>query len=386
MLWLTHVASSTQFWMEMVARPWLVYDMTDSVFLLGLVQALRTLPVFFFAALGGVLADRMDRNRLYTVVRAVNAASIIGLTLLLLAGQLEVWHVFALTVLGGIANAMEFPIRQSLIPAVVPKADLMNAVALNSLGRQATHLASPAAAGLLIAAFGIAGCYVAQSALVVVSTVFPYWIRAPRGSLAASEESLLKNVTGALTYLRGEEVVLTLLLLALAQRFFTGAWQTLFAVFARDILQVGEVGFGILNSGVGAGAFLGALVIALSPFRRKGAVLLLGAGLQALGLILFAYSPWFLLSLLLTVAIGIVQTGYFTMNNALLLAEVSEEYRGRVLSLYDMDRGLTMLGAILLAWLADVAGAPMALALLAAPMIPVALAVAWRVPSLRQAD
>ena len=386
MLWLTHVTSSTQFWMEMVARPWLVYQMTDSVFLLGLVQALRTLPVFFFAALGGLLADRMDRNRLYTVVRAVNAASIIGLTLLLLAGQLEVWHVFALTVLGGMANAMEFPIRQSLIPAVVPEADLMNAVALNSLGRQATHLASPAAAGLLIAAYGIAGCYVAQSALVVASTLFPYWIRAPRGSRAASEESLLQNVTGALTYLRGEEVVLTLLLLALAQRFFTGAWQTLFPVFARDILQVGEVGFGLLNSAVGAGAFLGALVIALSPFRRKGAVLLLGAGLQALGLVLFAYSPWFWLSMFLTLGIGIVQTGYFTMNNALLLAQVSEEYRGRVLSLYDMDRGLTMLGAVLLAWLANLAGAPMALALLAAPMIPVAMVVAWRVPSLQKAD
>ena len=162
---------------------------------------------------------------------------------------------------------------------------------------------------------------------------------------------------------------------------------TLFPAFARDIHQVGEVGFGLLNSAIGGGAFLGALAIAMmGSVRRKGAVLLVGAVLQALGLILFAYSPSFALALVLVGLVGVVQTAYFTMNSALLLGRISEEYRGRVLSIYDMDRGIAPLGAVTLGWIATVAGAPAAVALLAAPMIPITLAVLWRVPRFREAE
>lgn len=386
-LWLSHITASSQFWMEMIARPWLVYQMTDSVLLLGVVQAVRGLPVLVFSALGGLLADRMDRRKLYQVVRTGNSCVIVLLAFLLVTGHLEVWHVFALTAADGIFNAAEFPIRQSLIPAVVPESALMNAIALHSVGRQLTHLVAPSIAGLLIAAVGIGGTYIVQSVIAIAAVAMSVVLRVPSGSQSAAQESIAQNVRGALRYVRGQHVILILLALALAQRFCTGSSQTLFPAFARDIHQVGEVGFGLLNSAIGAGAFLGAIGIAvIGSVQRKGAILLVGAVLQAVGLILFAYSPSFPLALVLTALVGIVQTAYFTMNSALLLGRVSEEYRGRVLSIYDMDRGIAPLGAVTLGWLAAVAGAPAAVALLAAPMIPITLMVLWRVPRFRDAE
>jgi len=386
-LWLSHITASSQFWMEMIARPWLVYQMTDSVLLLGVVQAVRGVPVLVFSGLGGLLADRMDRRKLYLVVRTGNSGAIVLLAFLLVTGHLEVWHVFALTAAEGIFNAAEFPIRQSLIPAVVPESALMNAIALHSVGRQLTHLVAPSIAGVLIAAVGIGGTYVVQSVVAIAAVAMTLLLRVPSGSQSAARESIAQNVMGALRYLRGRDVILTLLVLSLAQRFCTGSSQTLFPAFARDIHQVGEVGFGLLNSAIGGGAFLGALGIAvMGSVQRKGAILLVGAVLQAVGLILFAYSPSFPLALVLTGLVGIVQTAYFTMNSALLLGRVSEEYRGRVLSIYDMDRGIAPLGAVTLGWLAEVAGAPAAVALLAVPMIPITLTVLWRVPRFRDAE
>ena len=320
-------------------------------------------------------------------MRCGNSAAIILIAILLVTGRLEVWHVFVLTAVEGIFSAAEFPIRQSLIPAVVPHSALMNAIALHSVGRQLTHLVAPAIAGLLIAAIGIEGTYVVQAVIAVGAAALALMLRVPPSSQSAAAESIGQNIIGALRYVRGHEIILTLLILALAQRFCTGSSQTLFPAFARDIHQVGEVGFGLLNSAIGAGAFLGALAIAfMGSVRRKGLVLLIGAVLQGVGLMLFAYAPSFPVALVLTAAVGVVQTAYFTMNSALLLGRVDEEYRGRVLSIYDMDRGIAPLGAVMLGWLAAVAGAPAAVALLAAPMIPIALIVLWRVPRFRDAE
>lgn len=381
------MCSSIQFWMEMVARPWLVYQMTDSVFLLGAVQAARGLPVIVFSGAGGILADRTDRKSLLVAVKALNAGGLLVLTVLLVAGRLEVWQVFVLTVIGGIANAMEYPIRQSLIPALVPPDTLLNAIVVNQAGRQFTHVAAPSAAGLLISWLGIAGCYGVQSGLALVTVSLALLVEAPPGSLAASGESIIENIASAVRYVRGNEIVLTLILLALAPNLLVRAWQTVLPVFARDILAVGEVGFGVLNSATGAGALVGALVLMyLGSVRRKGAILLMGGALQSVGLILFAASTSFPVSVATIGFIGMVQTAYFSMNNALLLTHTAEQYRGRVLSLYDTDRGLIPLGSVLLGWLATIVGTPAAVALLAIPIIPMALAVMWLVPRFRDAE
>lgn len=386
-LWLTYLTSSTQFWMELVARPWLVYQMTDSVLLLGAVQAVRGLPVIIFAAVGGILADRMDRQRLLVGLKAAHTGTLAALTVLLFTGRLEVWQVFALTLFDGMANAMEFPIRQSLIPSLVPQAAILNALALNQMGRQVSHVASPSLAGVLIAAIGIGGCYAVQTALALVAAVLSIFVNAPRGSQAAAHESIIDNVASAIRYVKSNQTVLTLIILALAPNLLVRAWQTVLPVFARDVLNVGEVGFGLLNSATGAGSLVGAVVLAsLGSVRRKGAILLTGAALQGVALILFAFSESFPLSVVIIGLVGVVQTAYFSMNNALLLTHTSEDYRGRVLSIYDMDRGLIPLSAMLLGWMATVVGTPAALALLAAPIIPLALGVLWRVPRFRNAE
>jgi MFS transporter, DHA1 family, staphyloferrin A biosynthesis exporter len=386
MLWITHMSSSTSFWMEMVARPWLVYLMTGDPLQLGGIQAVRGAPVLLFSGIGGILADRLDRNILYIATKVINAVSLVLTTGLFFTGHLDILGLYLLTLVAGIANAMEFPIRQSIVPSLVPSHVLLNALAITQVGRQLTHVLCPAIAGVIISVFGIGVCYAVLCTLAIVTAALPNLINAPAGSRAASNQSILQNIGSAIGYVRHNEIVLALVLLATAPNFLIRSWQPQLAVFANEIHHVGEVGFGLMNTAIGVGALLGAVIIAsMGSVRHKGSILLAGLGLQSLGLVLFALTPWFPLSLLVLGLMGLVQTAYFSMNNALLLSNVDEEYRGRVLSLYETDRGLIPLGAVLLGWLATVIGTPMAIAVLAAPMIPLSLLVLVLVPRFRDA-
>jgi MFS family permease len=342
--------------------------------------------VLLFSGIGGILADRLDRNKLYIATKMINAVSLILTTGLFFAGMLDIVGLYALTLLAGVANAMEFPIRQSIIPSVVPKHVLLNALALSQMGRQLTHVLCPAIAGLIIAGFGIGACYGVLCTLAITTAALPNLINAPPGSRAASNQSIWQNIGGAVGYVRRNEIVLALVLLATAPNLLIRSWQPQLAVFANEIHHVGEVGFGLMNTVIGVGALVGAVTIAsMGSVQHKGAILLAGLGLQSLGLLVFALTPWFPLSLLVLGLMGVVQTAYFSMNNALLLSNVDEEYRGRVLSLYETDRGLIPLGAVLLGWLATVIGTPLAIAVLAAPMIPLSILVLILVPRFRDA-
>ena len=387
MLWLTHMSASSQFWMEMVARPWLVYLMTGDPLQLGGIQAARGAPVLLFSGVGGILADRLDRNKLYIATKVINAVSLVLTTGLFFTGLLDLVGLYVLTLLAGVANAMEFPIRQSIIPSVVPKQVLLNALALSQVGRQLTHVLGPAIAGLIIGLFGIGACYGVLCVLAITTAALPNLINAPPGSRAASGQSIVQNIGSAVGYVRHNEIVLTLVVLATAPNLLIRSWQPQLAVIANETYHVGEVGFGLMNTVIGIGALLGAVAIAsMGSVQHKGTIMLAGLGLQSLGLVIFAVTPWFPVALLVLGLMGIVQTAYFSMNNALLLGNVDEAYRGRVLSLYETDRGLIPLGAVLLGWLATVIGTPMAIAVLAAPMVPLSILVLILVPRFRDAS
>ena len=385
------VTTNVAFWMEQVSRGWLVYEMTDSPLALGAVQAARALPLLVFGLLGGVMADRFDRKRQMILSQNANFLLSLILAVLVHSGHVEVWQVFVTAVLAGAVNAFQQPARQSLIPELVGRGDLMNAIALNSGALNCTRTIGPAFAGVLIATVGVAGAYYVQAALFLLATVWTIQISLPAARERERREqtrgSLLQGVGQGLAYVRTNTVVLTLLALALVPIVLAQPYSSMIPVFARDVFEVGSVGQGILLAVPGVGAVLGALLIAgVSSTKRKTRYLIGGVFTMGVGLVAFALSPGMAAALVALLFVGGASTSYRAVNQTLLQTNTDDEYRGRVMSIYLLDRGLAPLGSMLVGTLAHFWGARDAVAIMGVLTAIFAIGVAVRMPGLRDID
>jgi MFS family permease len=384
------VATSSAQWMEQVARGWLVYDMTGSPILLGAVQAARSLPLLAFGMLGGVLADRFDRKRQMILAQNANLVLSLVLAALILTGHIEAWHVFVTAAMAGAVQAFQQPARQSLIPELVGKGDLMNAVALNSGILNGTRTLGPTFAGLLVVGVGVGGCYLFQAALFLFASVWTMQIALPDATAArvdAARLSIWGSFVDGLQYVRSNQTVLTLLALALVPIVLAQPYSTLVPVFARDVFDIGAIGQGVLLSVPGIGAVLGAGAIAwMGGWPRRSLLLLGGVVVFGAGLIAFALSPWLSLALVALLFVGLASTSYRAVNQTLLQTHTEDGYRGRVMSIYLLDRGLTPLGSLLAGTLAAVVGARDAVAVLGMLTVAFAVALVLRVPAIRDLE
>ncbi len=384
------VTTNVAFWMEQVTRGWLVYEMTDSPLALGAVQAARALPLLVFGLLGGVMADRFDRKRQMILSQNANFLLSLILAVLVHTGHVQVWEVFATAILAGAVNAFQQPARQSLIPELVGRADLMNAIALNSGALNTTRTFGPAVAGLLIATVGVAGAYYIQASLFLLATVWTIQISLPatrQRERKRQEGSLLQGVAEGLVYVRKNTAVLTLLALALVPIVLAQPYSSMIPVFARDVFHVGAVGQGVLLAVPGAGAVLGALLIAgVSGTGRKTRYLIGGVLTMGVALVCFALSPGMGAALAALLFVGGASTSYRAVNQTLLQTNTADEYRGRVMSIYLLDRGLAPLGSMLVGTLAHFWGARDAVAIMGVLTTIFAIAVALRMPGLRDMD
>ena len=337
---------------------WLAYDMTGSGFLLGAINGFRALPLLFLGPFGGVAADRFDRKRLMFITQTFLMLTALGMGLIIAVGELKVWHLFAFTLMTGVAWAFNMPVRQSVIPNLVPKADLMNAMALNSAGFNLTRIVGPTAAGVLIAELGPADNFFLQAGayFVVALSVLKLTIPDARRSNTAS---VRENLAEGARYVLGNQTMRTLMLLALVPVVVALPYFTIMPIFAQDVLGKGEVGFGLLLSAPGIGAVIGTLTIAsLSGIERKGPLLLGAVFALGIMLILFSLSRSFWLSFGLLIIIGAVQMTYMTTNQTLLQLIIPDELRGRVMGIYMLNQGLLPFGALFAGGLSDVIGAP----------------------------
>ncbi len=384
------VTTNVAFWMEQVTRGWLVYEMTDSPLALGAVQAARAVPLLVFGLLGGVMADRFDRKRQMVLSQNANFLLSLILAVLVHTGHVQVWQVFATAILAGAVNAFQQPARQSLIPELVGRGELMNAIALNSGALNTTRTIGPAVAGALIATVGVAGAYYVQAALFLLATVWTIQIRLPEArerERQRYEGSLLQGVGEGLSYVRTNKVVLTLLALALVPIVLAQPYSSMIPVFARDVFQVGAVGQGVLLAVPGAGAVLGALLIAgVSGTKRKTAYLIGGVLVMGVALVAFAFSPGMAAALAALLLVGGASTSYRAVNQTLLQTNTEDAYRGRVMSIYLLDRGLAPLGSMLVGTLAHFLGARDAVAIMGVLTAIFAVVVALRMPGLRDMD
>jgi MFS family permease len=381
------VTTSSAQWMEQVSRGWLVYDMTGSPLLLGLVQASRALPLLVFGLVGGVLADRFDRKR--QMILAQNANMVLNLILaaLVITQRVETWHVLVTAVLAGAVQAFQQPARQSMIPEIVERKDLMNAIALNSGILNTTRTLGPTVAGLLIAVIGVGGSYIFQAFLFLFASIWTAQIDIPLTAVRRMRRdsgSIWDSLVDGLGYVRARPIVLTLLAISLIPIILAQPYSALVPVFARDVFAIGAVGQGVLLSVPGIGAVIGAFAIAgIGDTSAKSMILLGGVVAFGIGLVAFALSPWLAGALLALLVVGAASTSYRAVNQTLLQTHTDEAYRGRVMSIYLLDRGLAPLGSLLVGTLAAAFGARDAVAIMGFLTAAFAGVVVLRIPRIR---
>jgi len=374
-------------WMQSVALGWLVLEITNSPFAVGLNQALRSLGVLVFALYAGVVVDRVDKRRLIVWTQLLQMLEALALALLVWTRSIATWQVMALAVGFGVVNAFDIPGRQAFIVELVGKDDLMNAIALNSSMFNAARIAGPAVAGVLIGAAGVGMCfflngvsYIAVIASLLAMRLAPF---APRPAAATAWEGFRVGVR----FIRSDARVLALVVLVAVFSVFGFPFLVLMPVVARDVLHTDARGYGILMAGVGIGAMLGALALALRGRGvRKGSTLLNGGAAFAALLVAFAAARSFATALLLLALAGCAMIVTTALANTMLQTLVPDELRGRVMAFYAfVFVGMAPLGAFLAGLLAEHTSAPFAIGVGGAGcLIAVALA-AWRAPELRKA-
>lgn len=379
------LVSLTGTWMQSVAQAWLVYRLTHSAVLLGLVGFAGQIPVFLLAALGGTVADRRNRRTLLIVTQTCSMLLAFTLAALTLAGWVQVWHIFVLAVLLGMVNAFDIPGRQSFVIEMVGRQDLLNAIALNSSMINGARIVGPALAGLLVGAVGEGWCFALNgvSYLAAIAALALMHL-APRPKAAAHGSALAHIAEGFHFAWRTEPIRALLLLIGLVS-LTSMPYMVLMPVFAAKVLHGGPEGLGLLMSAAGSGALVGALTLA----ARRGVhglgrwVAFAAAGFGG-GLIAFSLSRSFWLSAALLVPVGFFMMVQMASSNTLIQAMVPDRLRGRVMALYSMMlMGMAPFGALISGMLAERLGAPAAVGMGGAVSVLGAGWFALRLPSLR---
>ncbi|HEX7926495.1 MAG TPA: MFS transporter [bacterium] len=351
-------------WMQSVAQSWLVYRLTGSELMLGVVGFCAQVPVFFLAAIGGTVADRLPRRAIIITTQTVAMCQATTLAVLTLTGHVQVWHVMILACTLGVVNAFDVPTRQSFVVEMVGKEDLPNAIALNSTMFNGARMAGPAIAGVLLAAVGEGWCFALNgvSYLAVLTSLF--FIRPVRHAVAPKRASVLHNLKEAAQYIRGKEPVRLLLMMLAVSALMGMPYQVLMPIFAQDVLHAGPRGLGYLMSAAGVGALCAAVMLA-TRHHVDGLERWVGRASFGFGaaLVAFSFSPVLWLSLLLVLCVGFCMMTQMASSNTLIQTMVPDQLRGRVMAAYTMMlMGMTPFGALIAGALGHRIGAPHALA------------------------
>ncbi len=384
-LWTGTLMMSTGQWVQQVTLGWLLYDLTGNSMLLGALNGLRALPFLVTGPMAGVAADRMDRRKLLLYTQWVLIITAILMGALVASPFLHVWHIFLFTLITGVAWTITEPVRMSMIPSVVPKRDLANAIALNSGGFNLMKVIGPALGGAMIAWFGAADNFFVQGIAYIGVLAMIYLMHIPPHSAEAKRATAFANLKEGVAYVWSTPAVLALMMLAYVPRVFAVPYQTLMPVFQKDVLHVGPEGLGLLMAAPGVGAVIAVLTLASLGHRIKRQGLLLVGSIVILGffLIVFSQLTSLPLALITLVIAGAFQMFFLASTATMLQLVVPDELRGRVMSLYMLDRGFMPAGALFAGTAAHFIGAPMTVATMGAIVILLTLLVAWRIPAIR---
>jgi MFS family permease len=376
-------------WMQLIAMRWLVYRLTKSELMLGMVGFISDAPLFLLVPFAGVLADRLKRHRIMVVTQSLSALQAALLALLVLTDQVAVWHVFVLGGLLGIVSAFDITARQAFIVDIIEeRANLPNAIALNSFIFNGALLVGPAVAGILIAMVGEGPCFALNSLsyLAVLGALF--LMKIPEKTFSASPLDFKAAIMEGAAYTFASVPMRSILMLVAAVSLVAASYTLLMPVFAEDILRGGPRVFGYLMSATGVGALAGAIFLA-SRRRLKGLgeMIVIAGALYGVGLVALSFSSSLAIALIIALALGISLMLQMASSNTIVQSIVDDQKRGRVMSLFVMARrGIESLGSLLFGAIANWVGTPRTLMIGGVFCLLAVAAFATKLRSIRHAS
>ena len=374
--------------MHTIALGYYVYDLTGSEAALGTVIAATGLPGLILSLYGGALGDRMEKKTILQVCQALLALLGVVVAISIQAGVVTWEYLVVVALVYGSLLTIFWPVRQALIPQVVPRELVMNAVALNSMALGMMTMVGPALGGIIIAVFGIDSVFYVIGALHLGAAILVARLPKQREPRPEQHPPILQDIVSGLRYIRGNVVVLLLLMLGFVQMTMMVPIRFVMPIFARDVFDTGPEGLGLLLGAMGVGSLGGSLVMAsLRNVPRRG--LILGfSGLASGGVVLCfslagEFLPWLVLALLLLVVMGIVQSGRMAMQNSLVMEYVDPNYHGRVMSITALSWSAMPVGVLPLSILMSEIGPPAGMGVIAVIFIAVTVATLALSPRLR---
>jgi MFS family permease len=361
-------------WMTLVALNWAVLEFTGSALYLGLINACRMVPAFLLSVPAGVLADRSDRRKLLILLQAGTMLSTFCVGYLLAADS-PFWPLAVVVTLRSVLMAMIIPVRNALIPNLVPESQVASAVAVDSGVRNISRIVGPAIAGTLLAVMEVADVFWI-SACSIVAVLLSLFVVHPESDRSAASNNMKADIQEAVVYVKNSPVVQSLLILAVVPMVFAFPYTAMMPLFAEDLLQLGPEGLGVLLSVAAAGALVGSAWLSLGS-ETEGAGKWLVCSIIGFGLflLLFMTAETLITAAVLMFLVGLASATYRTISRVTLQTRVPERLRGRILSIALMDRGLMPLGAILIGAVAEWAGALWAGMVMGGGCVAVTLAV-----------
>lgn len=339
--WIGMCVSLIGTWMQNIAQPWLAYSLTKSAFLLSLIGTLQFTPVLLFSLFAGIIIDKYSKKKILILTQSASMFITLILAFLVLTKQIQYWHILVTSTALGFVNTLDMPTRQSFVIELVGKEDLINAVALNSSVFNLARVIGPAAAGVIMGYIGMSACFFINSisfGAVIISLLFIKPIEKPKTSNRSI--NVITNIKDGLKYIHRKEIILNTILTVAIVGTFAMNLNVLVPVFAKELLHKQEAGFGFLMSFMGVGSFIGAMLVASlgksGPNRFARFVLNVVPFINAIFLILTGFTRSYFLTGLLLAFTGLSFVSFSSTANSTIQINSTDEYRGRVMSVYSL--------------------------------------------------
>jgi len=376
--------------MQQVVQSFLVYELTGSAAILGTMALVTALPQLTMTLFGGAFADRFPKKRMLQLGQAAAMLVSVIIVIALATGYMSKehagswWVLMVTSTLTGIFNGLAVPARQAMIPELVEPKLIMNAVSLSSVGQNAFSLIGPSIAGFLIDAVGFEIVYIIMTGLYLVAVIFTNLL--PSFKSTASRRNPLLDIKDGFKYLKTNNIILTVIVFNLLCVFLAGPRMQLMPIFAKDILQVGATGQGVIQSFTSVGSIIAALTYATLPPRNRGKYMLYAAIGLGLGIIIFAFNKSYVVAIGLAVIMGLGQSGHMTMGTIITQSLTDKEYLGRVLSVLTMSQSIGSLGTFFVGIMAEGMGAPWALSIFGIALFLMGVSVSVIMPKVYKID
>lgn len=345
-------------WIQTIAQSWLVFKLTNSAFLLGLVSFLGALPVFLFSLFAGVLADRVNKKNILIFTQQAFMILAFALAVLTQKGLITPAQIMLISFLNGIVMAFDAPSRQAVVAELVGREHIMNAVALNSAAFNSARLIGPAIAGVLIASIGMEGCFYINGISFLAVIIALLLIKNSSFKKKAVKAVFMADLTAGLKFIKNNRPILILMSMVGITSLFGVSYVILMPVFANDILKAGPAGFAALMSATGLGALSAALLLArLGDFRKKGKLLVFSSVVFSVSLVFFALSKSYFFSLIILAVMGWASVTAVSLINTLIQLLSPDEFRGRSMSVFMLIfAGIMPIGNLIAGSLTHVCG------------------------------